>query len=158
MRPVSAIALGTLTVGGLDLLDAIVFFGVRNSLSPERILQSIASGLLGRAAFAGGAATAMLGAGLQFFIAGCIVSSYYLASRRFRFLTSHVWVTGTLYGVIVYVFMNAVVLPLSAAPHGFPRTPVLINGLLIHILGVGIPAALFARAAGETRSGGKRQH
>ena len=152
MRPMRAVALGTLTVGGLDLLDAIVFFGVRNGVTPVRILHSIASGLLGRAAFAGGAWTAVLGAGLHLFIACCIVTTYYLASRRLRFLTSRPWLAGPLYGVLVYVIMNAVVLPLSAAAHGFPRTPVLINGLLIHIFGVGIPAALFARAADSPRS------
>lgn len=44
---------------------------------------------------------------------------------------------------------NLLVLPLSAAVTG-PRTvPVVVNGLLIHLLGVGLPAASFARAAAE---------
>ena len=52
-----ALALGTLTVGVLDLLDAVIFFGLRG-VPATAILQSIASGLLGPAAFDGGAATA----------------------------------------------------------------------------------------------------
>jgi hypothetical protein len=54
---------------------------------------------------------------------------------------------GPLYGVAVYVFMNAVVIPLSAATGGMPKLPVLINGIMIHIFGVGMPAAVTARAA-----------
>lgn len=42
-----ALLYGTLAVGILDITDAIVFFGLR-SAKPIRILQSIASGLLGR--------------------------------------------------------------------------------------------------------------
>jgi len=50
---------------------------------------------------------------------------------------------------IAYLTMNLVVLPLSALHStGLPQAvPVLLNGLLIHIAGVGTPSALFARAA-----------
>ena len=50
------------------------------------------------------------------------------------------------YGVAVYFFMNLVVIPLSAI--GAVRfSPVLFaNGILIHVFGVGIPSALFARS------------
>ena len=49
--------------------------------------------------------------------------------------------------------MNYVVIPLSAAAGGggLPPAPVLINGVLIHIFGVGIPAVWFARAAVRAR-------
>lgn len=76
-----AMLLGTLTVGSLDLFDAIVFFGLRG-VAPIRILQSIASGLLGRPAYAGGAGTALLGLLLHFFIAFTIVATYLIPLRR----------------------------------------------------------------------------
>jgi hypothetical protein len=44
--------------------------------------------------------------------------------------------------------MNFLVIPLSAATAAAWSLPVIINGLLIHVLGVGVPALLFARAAG----------
>jgi hypothetical protein len=47
-----AIALGTFVVGCADALDAMLFFGLRNGVAPGRIFQSIASGLLGQAAYA----------------------------------------------------------------------------------------------------------
>ena len=146
LSPAQAVLLGTLTVGVLDLIDAMVFFGLRG-VAPVRILQSIAAGLLGRDAFRGGPATAALGALLHFFIAFGIVCVYYLVSRRLGILTRHPVLCGLLYGVLVFVIMNRVVIPLSAAVTAPMSLPVLVNGLLIHALGVGLPSALFARAA-----------
>jgi hypothetical protein len=141
-----ALLAGTLAVGILDIADAFIFFWLRSGVRPTRILQSIAAGLLGReAAVAGGLATAMLGLGLHFFIAFMIVLTYHLVSRQLRALATHAVVFGVLYGLAVYAVMNFIVLPLSAAP---PRTApaggVLVNGVLIHIFGVGLPAALTA--------------
>ena len=141
------VAFGALTVGVLDILDAIVFFGIRNHASPQRIFQSIAAGLLGKAAFSGGIATAILGGILHFEIATVIVFVYYGASGLWPDLAKRPLLWGPLYGVAVYVFMNAVVIPLSAATGGMPKLPVLINGIMIHIFGVGMPAAVTARAA-----------
>ena len=142
-----ALLFGTLAVGVLDILDAIVFFGLRGA-QPIRILQSIAAGLLGRTAFAGGWRTAALGLALHFFIAFVVVLVFMLASRRLRVLTRHAVVAGLAYGVAVYLTMQLVVVPASAAGGGgLPAWPVALNGVLIHLFGVGLPAALAARAA-----------
>ncbi|HEU5217563.1 MAG TPA: hypothetical protein VFU23_02835 [Gemmatimonadales bacterium] len=147
LNPARAILLGTLVVGGLDISDALIFYGFRG-VAPIRIFHSIAAGLLGGpAARAGGLATALLGALLHFFIAFCIVATFYLASRRMELLTRQpVW-TGVAYGIVVYFVMNLVVLPLSAVTPGAfpPPTAILLNGVLIHAFGVGLPSALFAR-------------
>jgi len=147
---VRAILFGGLTVGALDGLDAIVFFGLRNGVGPIRIFKGIAGGLLGReAALAGGWPTALLGVVLHFTIATSIVAVFYVLSRRLPFLIRRPFVWGPVYGVAVYLTMNLVVVPLSALHGtGLPQAvPVLLNGLLIHIIGVGMPSALFARAA-----------
>ena len=153
MTPARAIAYGGLTVAVLDGLDAIVFFGVRNGLGPLRIFKGIAGGLLGReAATAGGWPTVLLGLALHFTIATIIVAVFYMLSRRFSFLTRRPFLWGPVYGVAVYLTMNLVVLPLSALHGtGLPQAvPVLLNGLLIHMIGVGTPSALFARAGQTT--------
>ena len=140
-----AVLYGTLVVGVLDLADAFVFFGLRGA-RPMRILQSIASGLLGRGAFSGGPRTALLGAVLHFFIAFLIVATFFVASRYISILRrTPVW-SGLMYGVVVYLVMNFVVLPLSAAGRGSYAWPIVANGLIIHMLGVGLPSSLFARA------------
>ncbi len=153
MNPRRALLLGAATVGVLDLLDAFLFFGYRG-VPPVRILQAIASGLVGpQAAVDGGLATAVFGLLLHFLIALIIVLVFYLVSRKAPVLTRHPLVAGALYGIAVYFVMTLVVVPSSAihAVRALPSTPVLINGLFIHILGVGIPAALFSRAAVPTQ-------
>ena len=142
--PGRAILVGGLVVGVLDGLDAVVFFGLRG-VAPIRIFQHIASGVLGRASFTGGLRTALLGVAFHFFIATVIVSVYYAASRTIGVLTRQPLACGIAYGLLVYAVMNLVVVPLSAASHGPPALPVLVNGLLIHALGVGVPSALVAR-------------
>jgi len=147
-KPARAILFGALTVGVLDGLDAIIFFGLRG-VAPGRIFQSIASGLLGRGSFQGGAAAVALGVLLHFTVALGIVATYHFASRRLPTLAQRPFLWGPLYGVAAYLVMNYVVIPLSAVPAraGAPPLPVVVNGVLIHMFGVGLPAALFARAA-----------
>jgi hypothetical protein len=148
-RPARAVLYGTLAVGTLDALDAVIFFGFRGA-TPIRIFQSIAAGLLGRAAFSGGLPAAILGAALHYVIAFGIVLTYYLASRRFDLLRRRPVVCGILYGVLVYFVMNRVVIPLSATTAGPFVLPVFVNGILIHMFGVGLPAAWFTSRAGGT--------
>jgi len=150
LSPRRAIVYGGLTVAVLDGLDAIVFFGLRSGVGPVRIFKGIAGGLLGReAALAGGWPTALLGVAMHCTIATTIVAVFVLLSRRFPLLAQRPFVWGPLYGIGAYLVMNLVVLPLSALHGtGLPSAlPVLLNGILIHIIGVGTPSALFARAA-----------
>lgn len=145
-----ALLFGGLTVGTLDILDAFIFNGVRSGVSPTRILQFIASGVVGReSAYSGGAATAALGLLLHYFIAFVVVTLYILASRRLPVLARRPFVFGPLYGLAVHLAMHYVVVPLSAvtrAPGPMPLV-VHVNQWLIHAFGVGLVTALFARAA-----------
>lgn len=55
---------------------------------------------------------------------------------------------GLLYGIAVYAFMNVIVLPLSAVAFKPSHTPAaLAQGLVIHMLCVGLPIALAVRRA-----------
>ncbi len=137
---------GALTVGTLDILDAIIFFGVRG-VKASRIFQSISAGLLGRAAFSDGMPTVLLGFVLHYGIATTIVLVFWAASRRMPTLAARPFLWGPLYGIGVYLVMYYVVLPLSASGPASHATPIVINELLIHMFGVGIPSALTARAA-----------
>lgn len=141
-----AILFGTLAVGVLDLADALVFFGLRGA-RPIRIFQSIAAGLLGRASFSGGVPTALLGVILHFFIAFLIVTTCVVASRWVPLLRARPILSGVFYGIGVYLVMNLVVLPQSAAGKPTFVPVVVLNGVLIHMFGVGVPSCLAARAA-----------
>jgi hypothetical protein len=139
--PVRAILLGTIAVGVFDALDALVFFGMRG-VKPLRVFQAVASGLLGKASFSGGLATSLLGVALHFFIAFGIVLTYFLASGKIEALTSHPVICGLAYGLAVYFFMNYVVIPLSAVNRSPFSLPVFVNGVVGHMLLVGLPCAL----------------
>jgi hypothetical protein len=145
-----AIGYGGLTAGALDLVDAFVFFGLRSGARPMGILHSIAAGFLGRdAARAGGLPTAILGFFAHFLVACCIVTCYVLASRVLPVLRKQWVICGIAFGVIAYFTMTWFVVPMSNAGNGaitfaLPVTPVMINGILIHAFGVGVPAAYFA--------------
>jgi hypothetical protein len=143
-RAASTILLAGIVAGALDLSDAFLWFGFQG-VSPIRICQHIASGLLGRASFAGGNATALLGAALHFAMTCIMATIYYAASVRLPPLNRHAAAFGVLYGLAIFVVMNQVVVPLSAATAGTFTWPGLANGLLIHMLGVGLPIALIVR-------------
>lgn len=147
-RPIQAVLSAGLTAGALDITAAFGFYALRG-VSPVRILQSVASGLLGSAAFTGGAPAAVLGAFLHFFIALVAAAVFYLVSRRLTFLVRQPVLSGASYGVAVYLFMNHVVLPLSAvAKRPFALDAALIM-VAIHIACVGLPIALVVRRYSE---------
>ena len=136
---VLAIGVGGLIAGTLDLLQACILFGWDIPLA-------IAGGLLGRQAFQGGAGTYILGVILHFFIATSAAAIYYLASRRLHFLTEHPLVCGLFFGAAVEEVMNLVVLPLSALHSTGPyQLRDLIQGLLIHMVVVGLPISFSVR-------------
>jgi hypothetical protein len=143
-RAFQTIIYGGLIVGVLDALDATIFSGLRG-VSPSRVWQFVASGVLGRASFSGGMKTAVLGLLFHFLIAFILAAIYYGASLYLPVLLRRAVLCGLLYGVAVYFVMNYVVLPLSLAPPLRFSLASFINGVIGHALLVGLPAALVAR-------------
>ena len=138
------IAGATLLVGTLDISDAFIFYGLR-SVSPIRILQGIASGVLGRAAFGMGHRSALLGLFFHFFIAFCATSAFLLAARKLP-LAHRPWLYGALFGMALYIVMNYIVLPLSKIGlRPMPPLVPLINGVAALVFCIGIPLAFIAR-------------
>lgn len=143
---------GGAVVGTVDILYAIGFWWLVRDVAPLRIMQSVAAGVLGRDAFAGGAATGALGLGLHYLIATAMVIAYHVAGRRFRVLFDRAVPLGLLYGIALYGVMNYVVIPLSAASRPAFYAPWMLLSVAVHSIGIGLPGALFARrAAGWTR-------
>jgi hypothetical protein len=140
-----AIGWSGLIAGALDISDALVFYGVRG-VSPRRVLQGIAGGLLGARAMQGGWPCAILNLALHFLIAFTAAAVYYVASRHLRILRKRPVVSGVLFGIAVFLFMNMVVVPLSAI-HRSPLAMltfnvVSLNAVLALLLFIGLPIAL----------------
>jgi hypothetical protein len=143
---------GGLVAGTLDISYACIFWALKAGVSPQRIFQSVAAGLLGKASFDGGAATAALGLALHYFIATMMALTYYLVARRLPLLARRPLLFGAAYGLLLYLIMNYVVLPLSAAGSG-SKDPLWVSlSIVVHALFIGIPCALFARLALQSRS------
>ena len=153
VHPWRRIVAGGIAIATLDLAFAILFW-LRHEVAPVRILQSIARGWLGDAAFEGGASSAWLGAVSHYFIATMFVVACYLAGRRMPALFGHVVRNGVAYGLLLYVAMTFVVLPLSAAGlPSFRNTAWVVASIVAHAV-FGVMAVWFAALAAGARPGG----
>ena len=146
--PLRLLLAGGLVAGTLDITYACVFWGVKAGVPVRRIFQSVAAGLLGKASFEGGAATAALGLGLHYFIACSMAVAYYLVARRVAPLRERPVPYGAAYGLLLYGIMNYIVVPLSAAGGGGATDPLWVGlSIVVHMFLIGVPIALFVRAA-----------
>ena len=146
-RAARLVALAGIVGATCDIVYAILFYGWKG-VPAERLLQSVASGLLGKASFDGGWATAALGLALHYAIVIVAAVLFFSVARRWAWLRDEPISAGLVYGIAIYGVMNFVVLPLSAYP--FTMTfPLLMTatGLLVHMVGVGLPISLITRRA-----------
>ena len=143
------IVLGGLIIGTLDLLFAWGFWAPKGA-SLTRILQSIAAGWYGKASHSMGTTSAWVGALSHYAIAAAFVAAYWIAAQRLPALLRRYVLLGAVYGLLLYVVMNFIVLPLSAAGMpGFDNVPWVASSIVVHAL-LGIMCAWFAgRPAAE---------
>jgi len=145
-RPWRWLLLGGIALGTLDLLFAWAFW-MPQGVPPLRILQSIAAGAFGDASFTMGGTSMALGAFFHYFIATAMVAIYYAVSRFWPALIRKPYFFGLPYGVVLYLAMNLVVLPLSAAGMpSFKNTAWVVSSVVMHAV-FGVICALFARRA-----------
>lgn len=150
--PWSLVIFGGVLAGALDITYACVFWALKAGVSPLRILQSVAAGALGQASFSGGVPTAALGLVLHFFIALSMAAAYFAAALRIPLLAKRPLACGPVYGLVLYLFMNRIVVPLSRA--GGPSSDPLWVALtvIVHIVLIGLPIAIYSgRAASVVR-------
>ena len=138
--PLARAATAAIVAGTLDLAYAIIAWGTQG-VKPISIPQSIASGIMGKAAYRGGIETALLGLLLHFGIAMVMAMTLYLLAQRCELIRRHIVMSGTLFGLCCYAVMNYLVVPLSAAAVARPPLAIAVTDILAHILLVGIPMA-----------------
>jgi hypothetical protein len=135
-----------LVAGTLDITENIVFNAFRG-ITPWRIFQYIASGLLGKHSFRMGWTSVGLGVAIHYAIALAWTAIFYVAATKLVLLTRRPILSGLVYGVIVYLVMNFLVLPMTAVP---PRPAAVtlvnrINAVLALMFCIGLPIALLVR-------------
>jgi hypothetical protein len=142
---IRAIFIGGLLSGLLDITYAISVYALKG-IPAIVILQSVASGVMGRAAYSGGLKAAALGLLLHFTMTIIMAAVFITAQRRIGIIRNHTFALAAFYGVALYYIMNYVVVPLSNAAPGRPPEGLLIWGALAaHVFLVAMPIAWAAR-------------
>ena len=132
--------------GTLDIVYAAVTSVIAGG-TVSGMLHAVASGPFGAQAATWGIGGDIAGLATHYAIMGAMVAAWFFVARRWTALTTWPWwLTGTLYGLLLYVIMNGVVLPLR---FGLPFPPAdLAKGaiaLFPHIVFVGWPLAWLTR-------------
>ncbi len=108
-----AIAGGGLAAGAVDIAVATVIYDIHPW---TRTLQAVARGWYGKASFGMGTQSMLVGALSQALICMIIAALYIQFAGS---LLRRPWLGGTLLGLVVYLVMNFVVVPLSKAGGGW---------------------------------------
>jgi hypothetical protein len=136
------IAWATLVAGTLDILFAAILTLLREG-EPTGMLRFVASGPF-PAATEWGAAGAWLGLTVHFALMAIMAAVFVLVAERRPGLTGKPIQWGVIYGLVTYVVMNLIVVPLRF-PAAWPPKPIgIATQLFAHIVLVGIPIALIA--------------
>ena len=136
-----AILFACLLAGTLDILAAVAVY----QANPAQIFKAIASGAFGAGtAFSGGGIMVCWGIVFHYAITFAWTVTFFLIYPSISILWKNRFITGALYGILIWAFMNMIVIPLSAiSPGAFNLTSAAI-GASILIVAVGLPIAILA--------------
>jgi hypothetical protein len=137
------ILFAALLAGTLDILAAILVYDIiMQRVTAIQILDGIAAGLFGKTVSGNETDMAIMGLLLHYFIAFCFAAAYFFAFPKISFLKKNAVISGLLYGIIVWVIMNRIVVPLSQASHGPFAWPAFLRGVTILMLCIGLPISI----------------
>ena len=144
-RPVPIAARAILAAGllcGIMDISAAFLTWIPKGVTPLRLLQGIASGLIGPSSFRYGWSTGSLGLLIHFVIACSAATVFYTASRKLRVLLEHPWWAGVGYALVVYGVMYWIVMPRSRLHRGPVMLSYSLIAIVTHIICVGLPISL----------------
>jgi hypothetical protein len=141
LRAFPAILAAGLLCGVMDITAAFLTWAPKG-VSPGRLLQAIAGGLLGPASFHGGWGTSALGLAIHFLIAFTAATVFYASCRKLPALLDHPWIVGIGYALVVYAFMYRVVMPLDRMRRNPVTLSYTVTAIATHIVCVGLPISL----------------
>ena len=138
------ILLAWLLVGTLDIAAATIQTLI-NGREPAKMLQFIASGVFGKQSFSGGTLFAFHGMMLHYCIALGWTVLFFMLYPRINFLAKNIVLTGICYGLLVWLIMNMIVIPLSDTPPLKFKLPQAVIGMMILIIAIGLPLSFMAK-------------
>ena len=142
---VKYVSLTGLIAGTMDISAAFInFFIVSGGKNPVIVLYFIASGVFGQFAFTGGVFYALCGLIFHFVIAYSFTTFYFFSYPKVKAFLKNKYVAGFVFGIITWLIMNLIVVPLSNTPHNPHSVFQLILSIIFLILFIGFTAAISA--------------
>jgi hypothetical protein len=137
-----AILKATLVCGILDIIYALAMAAMKGG-SAKGVLKFVAEGPFGSAVPSSPWAASALGLAVHFIIMAAMATFCAVAMRSPRLADISPWLSGTVYGILLYGLMYWIVMPLRW-PSIFPQVGLIniVEALFAHIVLVGIPMAL----------------
>lgn len=135
-----AIGWATLVAGTIDILYA----GLMSSIfgrGPAAMLRTVASGPFPPATD-WGAAGSILGLIVHFALMAIMATYFVIAARNWPAMLAKPLRAGILYGLVTYVVMNWIVVPVRFDMTLPPEPRSIVSQLFAHVMLVGIPIAL----------------
>lgn len=131
-----------LLAGTLDISAAFLDSFIRNGLKPILVLQYIASGVLGRQAFSMGWTSGVLGLLFHFMFVTIWTLLFFFLYPRIRIKPRWKYMAGITFGILIWLVMNLIIVPLSAT-NKFQHPPLSIFlGIIYVVCMVGLPISL----------------
>jgi hypothetical protein len=143
--PLKTIAWAGLLVGTLDILSAIVNFKIATGKDPVLIFQYIASAVFGKEAYSGGLLMPVLGLIFHFIIAYIFTIIFFIIYPKLKLYKYSAILTGIAYGIIIWLAMNCIVVPLSKiGKFSFKLSNVLLQASILVVM-IGIPLSFICK-------------
>lgn len=140
LKPIS---IATAVCGTLDILFAVLLTLWRGR-EPAAMLRFVASGPFPQAT-EWGASGGALGLVVHFTLMAIMVAAFIVAARRYPTVLDRPFLSWFVFGLVTYVVMNLIVVPLRF-PSAWPPTPLGIGTqLFAHFILVALPTVLIAR-------------
>jgi hypothetical protein len=139
-----AVLIASLIVGTLDISAALLQYFITTGKNPLTVLKFIASGVFGKEAFSGNRMAAY-GLLFHYLIAFLFTILFFTLYPRLKHFLQNNLLIGILYGLVIWIVMDLVVLPFTNAP----ALPFTITGAIIAasilIVAIGIPLSFIAQ-------------
>jgi hypothetical protein len=135
-----AIGWATLVAGTIDILYAALMSSIYGR-GPAAMLRTVASGPFPQAP-EWGAAGSVIGLIVHFTLMGIMATYFVIAARNWPTLLAKPIQWGIAYGLVTYVVMNWIVVPLRFDVPLPPAPTSIASQLFAHVVLVGIPIAL----------------
>jgi uncharacterized membrane protein YagU involved in acid resistance len=131
-----------LLTGTLDITTASIYYPMRYEITLTQLFQNIASGVFGERSFAGGIQMEALGLVFHYLIAFFWTILFFTAYPRLTILRRNRFASGMVYGAVVWLAMNLLVLPLSNVGRSPFHVGQALIGAVILMFCIGLPNAM----------------